>query len=327
MSRFSKNSWLSSMGARIKERRIAQGLSQESLAFKVGYKSRTSINKIELGKTDVPQSILINIADALNTTPAYLMGLDDDPNDYERIASEEGIYVPRDFDGDPIDYIKFKLQNQSDGLVDKYYDDWDAVKKYLEGNGCIVKDLEDDIVLVKTPDRYEIKLHEGSIVVTYQRFGTSYGVKSFLKLCQNAEIAIPALTYPIIGEVAAGFGSEAIEEETGDYEQIPVEWLRGRRQDEFFVLRVKGDSMYPNYMDGDRVLVLRTPTVESGTIAVVLYDGQSATLKKVNYVYGEDWMELEPLNREYAPKRIEAADLEQCRVLGEVKRLIRVISE
>lgn len=139
--------------------------------------------------------------------------------------------------------------------------------------------------------------------------------------------SIPAITYPIIGEVAAGFGSEAIEEETGDYEQIPVEWLRGRKQDEFFVLRVKGDSMYPNYMDGDRVLVLRTPTVESGTIAVVLYDGQSATLKKVNYVYGEDWMELEPLNREYAPKRIEAADLEQCRVLGEVKRLIRVISE
>lgn len=137
----------------------------------------------------------------------------------------------------------------------------------------------------------------------------------------------PAITYPIIGEVAAGFGSEAIEEETGDYEQIPVEWLRGRKQDEFFVLRVKGDSMYPNYMDGDRVLVLRTPTVESGTIAVVLYDGQSATLKKVNYVYGEDWMELEPLNREYAPKRIEAADLEQCRVLGEVKRLIRVVSE
>ena len=136
-----------------------------------------------------------------------------------------------------------------------------------------------------------------------------------------------SLTYPIIGEVAAGFGSEAIEEETGDYEQIPIEWLRGRRQDEFFVLRVKGDSMYPKYMDGDRVLVLRTPTVESGTIAVVLYDGQSATLKKVNYMQGEDWMELEPLNREYAPKRIEAADLEQCRVLGEVKRLIRVISE
>lgn len=141
------------------------------------------------------------------------------------------------------------------------------------------------------------------------------------------ESLLRSITYPVIGEVAAGFGSEAIEEETGDYEQIPMEWLRGRKQDEFFVLRVKGNSMYPDFKEGDRVLVLRTPTVESGTVAVVLYDSEIATLKRVNYVYGEDWMELEPLNREYAPKRIEAADLEQCRVLGQVKRLIRVVSE
>ena len=36
-------------------------------------------------------------------------------------------------------------------------------------------------------------------------------------------------------------------------------------------------------------------------------------------------MELIPLNREYAPKRIEKADLNQCRILGEVRRLIRVV--
>ena len=33
-------------------------------------------------------------------------------------------------------------------------------------------------------------------------------------------------SYPIIGEVAAGYGSEAVEEETGDYEQIPTDWLK-----------------------------------------------------------------------------------------------------
>lgn len=136
-----------------------------------------------------------------------------------------------------------------------------------------------------------------------------------------------SISYPIIGEVAAGFGSEAHEEETGEYEQIPVEWLRGYKPEEFFVLRVKGDSMYPDYKDGDRVLVLRKTSVDSGSIAVVLYDGEIATLKRVNYVYGEDWMELEPLNREYAPKRVENEDLERCRVLGEVRRLIRVVKD
>lgn len=137
----------------------------------------------------------------------------------------------------------------------------------------------------------------------------------------------PSLPFPIIGEVAAGYSGLAAEEETGDYEQIPISWLRGRKPDEFFVLRVKGDSMYPRFIEGDHVLVLRTTTVDSGTIAVVLYDSDAATLKRVNYVYGEDWMELEPLNPEYAPKRIEGENLEQCRVLGEVWRLIRVVKE
>ncbi|MBC5647537.1 XRE family transcriptional regulator [Christensenella tenuis] len=131
--------------------------------------------------------------------------------------------------------------------------------------------------------------------------------------------------YPIIGEVTAGFGSEAVEEETGDYEQIPIEWLRGHNPDNFFVLRVKGDSMYPKFIAGDRVLVHRKTTVDSGSIAVVLYDGNVATVKQVKYVNGEDWVDLIPINPEFQTKRVAGVDLEQCRVLGEVKRLIRII--
>lgn len=135
----------------------------------------------------------------------------------------------------------------------------------------------------------------------------------------------PCRPYPVIGEVAAGFGSEAIEEETGDYEQIPLEWLRGHNPDNFFVLRVKGDSMYPDFQDGDHVLVHRQNSVDSGTVAVMLYDSEVATLKKVRYKSGEDWVELIPRNPEYQTKRIENWDLNECRVLGEVRRLIRDI--
>lgn len=131
--------------------------------------------------------------------------------------------------------------------------------------------------------------------------------------------------YPIIGEVAAGFGSEAVEEETGDYEQIPIEWLRGHNPDNFFVLRVKGDSMYPDFQEGDCVLVHRQSSVDSGTVAVMLYDGGIATLKKVRYKKNESWVELIPRNPEYQTKRIENWDLNECRVLGEVRRLIRVV--
>ena len=61
---------------RIRIRREALGMSQEELAFKLGYKSRSSINKIELGKADISQSKIKAFADALDTTVAYLMGWD-----------------------------------------------------------------------------------------------------------------------------------------------------------------------------------------------------------------------------------------------------------
>lgn len=68
---------LQMMGQRIRSRREELGLSQEALATTVGYKSRTSINKIELGKTDLPQSMIAKIANALQTTPGYIMGHDE----------------------------------------------------------------------------------------------------------------------------------------------------------------------------------------------------------------------------------------------------------
>ena len=59
---------------RIRERRIELGLSQDQLAAKMGYKSRSSINKIESGQTDIARNKLVQLAEALLTTPAYLMG-------------------------------------------------------------------------------------------------------------------------------------------------------------------------------------------------------------------------------------------------------------
>lgn len=59
---------------RIKSRREELGISQEELAFKLGYKSRSTIAKIESGENDIPQSKISAFATALRTTPAWLMG-------------------------------------------------------------------------------------------------------------------------------------------------------------------------------------------------------------------------------------------------------------
>ena len=58
----------------IKKRREELGLSQEELADKLGYKSRSSINKIELGLSDIPFSKIPLFAKALEIEPEILMG-------------------------------------------------------------------------------------------------------------------------------------------------------------------------------------------------------------------------------------------------------------
>lgn len=59
---------------RIRNRREELGMSQQELADKLGYKSRSAINKIEQGLRDINQSKVAAFANALHTTPAYLMG-------------------------------------------------------------------------------------------------------------------------------------------------------------------------------------------------------------------------------------------------------------
>ncbi len=137
-------------------------------------------------------------------------------------------------------------------------------------------------------------------------------------------VADEVVIFPVVGEIAAGYDHIALEDAySADNVEIPVGYLKGRPRSDFFVLRVCGNSMYPLYMDGDKVLIKKTPSLErSGEIGAVLYE-EYATLKKVEYVTGEDWMKLIPVNPEYQPKTIVGADLEQCKILGVPALLIR----
>ena len=70
-----------SIGQRIKSRREELGMSQEDLAHRIGYKSKSSINKIELDIQQLRQSKIKQIADALETTTDYIMGWSEKKND------------------------------------------------------------------------------------------------------------------------------------------------------------------------------------------------------------------------------------------------------
>lgn len=82
------------LGEKVKLKREELNLSQEELAEKMNYKSKTSIHKIEVGITDLPLSKVKELAAVLKTTPAYLMGWEEkkeekENNIFSQLTDEE----------------------------------------------------------------------------------------------------------------------------------------------------------------------------------------------------------------------------------------------
>lgn len=128
------------------------------------------------------------------------------------------------------------------------------------------------------------------------------------------------------GPVAAHFDATPTEEH--EFRRLPPEWLGHRRPEDFFVASVDGNSMYPHFHDGDEILCLRCSDMgHSGRVGIIVFGNDEATLKRIDYQPGEDWIDLVPVNPEYQTKRIEGADLEQCRVVGRVVKVIRTVDE
>lgn len=75
------------IGEKIIKRRIELGMSQDELAKKVGYKDRSSIARIESGERDIRQSSVMKFAEALNTTPAWLMDISDSSTPKQKTES------------------------------------------------------------------------------------------------------------------------------------------------------------------------------------------------------------------------------------------------
>lgn len=65
---------MGNIGDNIMRLRKERGLTQEELANRMGYKSKSTINKIELGINDIPQSKVVKFAEVLGVTPAEIMG-------------------------------------------------------------------------------------------------------------------------------------------------------------------------------------------------------------------------------------------------------------
>lgn len=76
------------IGDRIRALRKQLGLSQRELAARLGYNDHTTLTRVEAGKVDLPQSRIAKVAEVLGVTPGYLMGWEEEPEDFGALAAE-----------------------------------------------------------------------------------------------------------------------------------------------------------------------------------------------------------------------------------------------
>ncbi len=99
---------------------------------------------------------------------------------------------------------------------------------------------------------------------------------------------------PVLGKVPAGIPIEAIEDVIDEIELGAKMSTDGKG---YFALMVSGNSMYPEYMDGDIVIVRKQETAETGDDVVAYVNGYDATLKRL--VRSTRGITLRPLNPEF----------------------------
>ncbi|WP_195230585.1 LexA family protein [Coprococcus comes] len=139
------------IGERIKARREELNMTQDELAKKLHYKSRSSINKIELGLYNLKQSKIKMIADALQTTPSYIMGWEDNNEHVLPISVQRFPLLGNVACGDPI---------FADEHVETYVEATTRIKADFclraKGNSMINARIHDgDIVFIRKQNTVE----------------------------------------------------------------------------------------------------------------------------------------------------------------------------
>jgi repressor LexA len=120
---------------------------------------------------------------------------------------------------------------------------------------------------------------------------------------------------PLVGLVPAGYPRESFDL-SGEAVDVP-DWMVGRKRGNIFCIQVDGKSMVDAYIDdGDRVLVERTNSANSGEMVVAFLDDGSVTLKRLRIENGDVF--LAPENPEFESIRVK-----ELRVLGRVIGVLR----
>lgn len=155
----------------------------------------------------------------------------------------------------------------SDWLQGRSYPRTDKLEKLAAYFGCTPSDLMND----NLPNARTNRQHE-------KRIETKQSTDTTLPPGAIPINSSNSVLIPVLGTIAAGIPIYAEDNIIG-YEDIPIEWTNGGR--EYFALRVKGASMEPKICEGDTIIIKKQNYIDNGEIAVVLINGDEATVKQV----------------------------------------------
>lgn len=132
--------------------------------------------------------------------------------------------------------------------------------------------------------------------------------------------AAEGVSVPIYGSVKAGCEGIAIDELLG-YELFDKSSLNANKLEDYFCFIIKGDSMSPQLIENDVVLVRRQEDADSGKVAVVALNSEESAVKKIKK--GKDYIELIPYNPAHESLVIEGEKLNEMCIAGVVVELKR----
>ena len=130
---------------------------------------------------------------------------------------------------------------------------------------------------------------------------------------------LDTIKIPILGTVKAGYDYLA-EENIIDYVSFKVD---GSDKENYYALKIVGDSMTPLFDDGDTVIVHKQDDFENGENCVILINGDEATIKKV--YKGNTGIELKAINPYYPPRLFTEEEIQELpvKIIGVVEKMIR----
>ena len=206
-------------------------------------------------------------------------------------------------------------------LANKTHINKSLISNYLSGAFKAKQDKLD--IIAKTLNVSEAWLMGYDVDMDREWFEEKEPSEISIDNARYIETTTKTVKIPILGKVPAGIPIEAIENVIG-YEDIPASMLNNGEN--YFALKVDGDSMFPDYHDGDTIIVKQQPACESGDDCVVMVDGEDATFKRV--IKQEKGIILKPLNNRYDPYSFSEYDTltKPVKIIGvaiEVRRKLR----